>query len=54
MGKLNLRELDEINSFVVKFVLSKGLKIDVVTFCPHHPHKGFLKESYQYLKRLFL
>ena len=32
MGKLSLRELDEINSFVVNFCLSKGLKIDVVTF----------------------
>ena len=41
MGKLNLRDLDRINTLVVKFCLSKGLKIDVVTFCPHHPHKGF-------------
>ena len=44
MGKLTLRELDEINSILVKFCLSKGLKIDVVTFCPHHPHKGFKGE----------
>ena len=41
MGKLNLRDLDRINTSVVKFCLSKGLKIDVVTFCPHHPHKGY-------------
>ena len=41
MGKLNLRDLDRINTLVVKFCLSKGLKIDVVTFCPHHPHKGY-------------
>ena len=41
MGKLSLEDLDEINSRVVKYCLSKGLKIDVVTFCPHHPHKGF-------------
>ena len=44
MGKLTLRELDEINSILVKFCLSKGLKIDVVSFCPHHPHKGFKGE----------
>ena len=44
MGKISLRELDEINSILVKFCLSKGLKIDIVTFCPHHPHKGFKGE----------
>ena len=44
MGKISLRELDEINSILVKFCLSKGLKIDVVAFCPHHPHKGFKGE----------
>tara|TARA_B100000886_G_scaffold339088_1_gene303530 strand:+ start:1325 stop:2572 length:1248 start_codon:yes stop_codon:yes gene_type:complete len=41
MGKLNLKDLDRINTFVIKFCLSKGLKIDVVAFCPHHPHKGY-------------
>tara|TARA_A100001011_G_scaffold400579_1_gene516434 strand:+ start:4347 stop:5588 length:1242 start_codon:yes stop_codon:yes gene_type:complete len=44
MGKIDLKELDEINSIVVKFCLAKGLKIDIVTFCPHHPHKGFKGE----------
>jgi len=44
MGKLNLIDLDRINTCVVKFCLSKGLKIDVVTFCPHHPHKGYQDE----------
>ena len=44
MGKISLRELDEINSILVKFCLTKGLKIDIVTFCPHHPHKGFKGE----------
>ena len=41
MGKISLRELDEINSTVVKSCLSMGLKIDIVSFCPHHPHKGY-------------
>ena len=50
MGKLNLKELDDINSFLVKICLSKGLKIDVITFCPHHPHKGFENEI-DYLKK---
>ena len=49
MGKLSLKELDHINSIVIKFCLSKGLKIDVVTFCPHHPHKGF-KDELEILK----
>jgi len=44
MGKINLRDLDRINSLVIKYCLSKGLKIDVVTFCPHHPHKGYKGE----------
>ncbi len=50
MGKLSLRDLDLINSTVIKFCLLKGLKIDVVTFCPHHPHKGFFGEI-EILKR---
>ena len=41
MGKLTLNDLNEINSLIIKFCLSIGLKIDVVTFCPHHPHKGY-------------
>ena len=49
MGKLSLNDLDEINSIVVKFCLSKGLKIDVITFCPHHPHQGY-KDEIQILK----
>tara|TARA_Y100001978_G_scaffold191345_1_gene195362 strand:+ start:156 stop:1400 length:1245 start_codon:yes stop_codon:yes gene_type:complete len=44
MGKISLEDLDEINSIIVKFCLSRGLKIDVVTICPHHPHKGFKAE----------
>ena len=42
-------DLDKINSLVIKFCLSKGLKIDVVTFCPHHPHKGY-KGELEFLK----
>ena len=41
MGKLSIEKLDEINSIVIKNCLLKGLKIDVVSFCPHHPHMGF-------------
>ena len=43
-GELNIKELDNINSIVVKYCHSRGLKIDVVSYCPHHPHKGFEKE----------
>ena len=41
MGKISFKDLDEFNSIVVKSCLSIGLKIDIVTFCPHHPHKGY-------------
>lgn len=44
MGKLSIRKLDYINSFIINYCLSKGLKIDVVAFCPHHPHFGFENE----------
>tara|TARA_Y100000739_G_C20612806_1_gene469735 strand:- start:1024 stop:2265 length:1242 start_codon:yes stop_codon:yes gene_type:complete len=44
MGKLTLRELESINSIVVNYCLEKNLKIDVISFCPHHPHFGFEKE----------
>ena len=36
MGKISLRELDEINSILVKFCLAKGIKIDIFTFFQHH------------------
>ena len=41
MGKISLRDLNEINSIVIKSCLSMGLKIDIVSYCPHHPHKGY-------------
>tara|TARA_B100000161_G_scaffold265302_1_gene240910 strand:+ start:1065 stop:2309 length:1245 start_codon:yes stop_codon:yes gene_type:complete len=44
MGKLTIYQLEKINSIIVKYCLLKGLKIDVITFCPHHPHKGFKNE----------
>ena len=44
MGKLNLKNLDQINSIIVNFCLLRGLKIDVIAFCPHHPHKGYRDE----------
>ncbi len=41
MGKLSIEELEKINSIMVKYCLSKGLKIDIISFCPHHPHGGY-------------
>ena len=41
MGLLSIYELESINSMIIKYCLSKNLKIDVITFCPHHPHSGF-------------
>jgi len=44
MGKLTIKELESINSFIINYCLEKDLKIDVISFCPHHPHIGFEKE----------
>ena len=41
MGKLTINELDKINSLVIKECIKLGLKIDVISYCPHHPHSGF-------------
>ena len=41
MGYISTSELDIINSVIVKYCLTKGLKIDVISFCPHHPHSGY-------------
>ena len=45
MGNLTIYQLEKINSIIVKHCLQKGLKIDVITYCPHHPHKGFQNEE---------
>tara|TARA_B100000886_G_scaffold290049_1_gene215278 strand:- start:1709 stop:2605 length:897 start_codon:yes stop_codon:yes gene_type:complete len=44
MGKLSLKELEKINSKIINFCLKHDLIIDIVSFCPHHPHKGFESE----------
>ena len=41
MGKLTINKLDKINSLVIKECIKLGLKIDVISYCPHHPHSGF-------------
>ena len=49
MGILTINELDLINSKIIKHCLSYNLKIDTVSFCPHHPHSGF-KDEIEILK----
>ena len=44
MGQLTIKELENINCIIVNHCLKKNLKIDVISYCPHHPHKGFEKE----------
>ena len=44
MGLMTIKELDIINSLIINYCLSIGLKIDVVSFCPHHPHHGYDNE----------
>lgn len=44
MGLLSFKELEHINASIVRHALNLGLKIDIITFCPHHPHGGFTGE----------
>ena len=44
MGLISYKDLDAIHSKLLKYCLKFNLKIDVITFCPHHPHIGFLSE----------
>ena len=41
MGLLSIKELENINSSIIAFCLNYDFKIDVITYCPHHPHKGY-------------
>lgn len=41
MGLLNLETLYDINCQLIIKLLNLGLKIDEISFCPHHPHKGY-------------
>ena len=43
-GILTIEQLDQINSLIIKYCLTCNLKIDIVSFCPHHPHSGFNNE----------
>ena len=44
MNKLSLNELDSINNLILRYCRRKNLIIDLVMFCPHHPHIGFENE----------
>ncbi len=44
MGLISTEELDQINSYIIKYCINIGLKIDSVKYCPHHPHKGYDQE----------
>ena len=44
MGLISIKYLEEIHSKIVKYCLNLGLKIDVISFCPHHPHQGYESE----------
>jgi len=47
MGLLSIDLLDLIHGELVRFCLTYNLKIDVISFCPHHPHSGFEEEIIQ-------
>ena len=44
MGLISYEVLDEIHSLLIKYCLKLDLRIDLITFCPHHPHGGFFNE----------
>ena len=45
MNKLSLQELEDINNYIIHYCRAKSLLIDTVTWCPHHPHKGYEFEN---------
>ena len=49
MGILSLKDLENINNHIISYCRSKSLFIDTISWCPHHPHKGFERE-YESLK----
>ena len=48
-GYINGKRIRYINSIIIKYCISHNLKIDTVSFCPHHPHSGF-KDEIEILK----
>ena len=45
MNKLSLQELEVINNYIIHYCRAKSLFIDTVSWCPHHPHKGYDSEN---------
>ena len=45
MNKLSLQELEVINNYIIHYCRTKSLFIDTVSWCPHHPHKGYDSEN---------
>ena len=45
MNKLSLQELEDINNHIIHHCRTKSLLIDTVSWCPHHPHKGYESEN---------
>ncbi len=45
MNKLSLKDLEAINNHIIHYCREKSLFIDTVSWCPHHPHKGYESEN---------
>ena len=45
MNKLSLKDLEDINNHIIHYCRKKSLFIDTVSWCPHHPHKGYESEN---------
>lgn len=43
-GEVSFEQLEEIHKKMETLLGEKGVYIDALYFCPHHPHKGYLGE----------
>tara|TARA_Y100001933_G_C18545939_1_gene375214 strand:- start:177 stop:497 length:321 start_codon:yes stop_codon:yes gene_type:complete len=41
MGLVDYEKVSEINGKIINDLYAFGIKIDLFTLCPHHPHAGF-------------
>ena len=41
MGLTNFDQVSDINGKIINDLFAFGIKIDLFTLCPHHPHSGF-------------
>ncbi len=45
MGLATFEEVSEINGKIINDLFKLGIKIDLASICPHHPHSGYKGEN---------